>query len=106
MFQSLKKQQRMFVPGQRRTISCKPIRSGRGETTIAASEDAELNALHNAMKKGMTFYFIRTGDGVTLDVLVDRAAALRVRDNIRDRIHNGRPNIHAYERIGTALNRI
>ena len=106
MFNSLKKQQRVRVTGQRRTMSCKPVRSGRAETTIAASDEADLNALANAKRRGQPMYFIRTGDGVTLDVLLDKAVALRTRDVIRDRIHNGRPNIHAYERVGGILTRI
>jgi hypothetical protein len=106
MFNSLKKQQRVRVSGQRRTMSCKPVRSGRAETTIAASDEGDLIALSNAKRRGQPMYFIRTGDGVTLDVLLDKAVALRTRDVIRERIHNGRPNINAYERVGGILTRI
>ena len=106
MFNSLKKQQRVHVTGQRRTLSCKPVRSGRDESTIASSDEADLIALSNAKRRGQPMYFIRTGDGVTLDVLLDKAVALRTRDVIRERVHNGRPSIHAYERIGTALIRL
>ena len=106
MFNSLKKQQRMHVTGQRRTISCKPVRSGRADTSIAASDEADLIALSNAKRRGQPMYFIRTGDGVTLDVLLDRATTLRTRDVIRNRIHNGRPNVNAYERIGGILTRV
>ena len=106
MFNSLKNQQRMHVPGQRRTISCKPVRSGRADTSIASSDEADLTALANAKRRGQPMYFIRTGDGVTLDVLLDKTVALRTRDVIRDRIHNGSPNINAYERIGGILTRI
>jgi hypothetical protein len=104
MFNSLKKQNRMRSLTQRRTINCTPVHSGRGETSIAASEESELNALNNAMRRGQPFYFIRTGDGVTLDVLLDKTIALKTRDNMRERVHNGRPNIQAFERIGTYLN--
>lgn len=106
MFNSLKKQQRVRVTGQRRTMSCKPVRSGRAETTIAASDEADLIALANAKRRGQPMYFIRTGYGVTLDVLLDKAVALRTRDVIQERIHNGRPNINAYERVGGILTRI
>ncbi len=106
MFNSLKKQQRMHVTGQRRTISCKPVRSGRADTSIAASDEADLTALFNAKHRGQPMYFIRTGDGVTLDVLLDKTVALRTRDVIRERIQNGTPNINAYERIGGILSRI
>ena len=106
MFNSLKKQQRVRVTGQRRTMSCKPVRSGRADTSIAASDEADLIALANAKRRGQPMYFIRTGDGVTLDVLLDKAVALRTRDVIRERIHNGRPNINAYERVGGILTRI
>lgn len=106
MFNSLKKQQRVRVSGQRRTMSCKPIRSGRAETTIASSDEADLIALSNAKRRGQPMYFIRTNDGVTLDVLLDRAETLRTRDVIRGRIHNGSLNIDAYERVGGILTRI
>ena len=105
MFNSLKKQNRMRGP-TRRSIDCTPVRSGRGESTIASSEEADLIAISNAKRRGQPLYFIRTGDGVTLDVVLDKAVALRTRDVTRERIHNGRPSINAYERIGTALTRI
>lgn len=106
MFHSLKKQQRMHVPGQRRTISCKPIPSGRPDGSMATSEEADLIAISNAMRRRQPIYFIRSGDGVTLDVVLDKTTALRTRDAMRTRSHNGRLDINAYERIGTALVRI
>lgn len=105
MYNVLKKQNRVHGP-TRRTISAKPLKSGRGESTIAASDEADLIAISNAMRKGQPIYFVRSGDGTTLDVLLDKTIAIRTRDSFRDRIHNGRPNIHAYERVGTALTRI
>jgi hypothetical protein len=106
MYNSLKKQQRVRMTNQRRTLSCKPIRSGRADTSIAASDEADLNALANAKRRGQPMYFIRTGDGVTLDVVLDKTTALRTRDECRGRIQNGNPHINAYERIGGILARI
>lgn len=101
MYNVLKKQKRMLGP-TRRTISCKPISSGR-ESTIASSDEGELLAISNAMRKGWPLYFVRTADGTTLDVLLDRNAAIRTRDAAVERHQNGRPTIRVYERIGTAL---
>jgi hypothetical protein len=106
MFNSLKKQERMFIPGTRQTICCQPIRSGRGETSIASSDEADLIAISNAKRRGQPLYFIRTSDGCTLDVVLDKAVALRTRDVIRDRIHGRPERVNAYERSGTALTRI
>lgn len=106
MYNSLKGKNLVHVTGQRRCLKFTPVSSGRGESTIASSDEADLIAISNAKRKGQPLYFIRTGDGVTLDVLLDKAVALRTRDVIRERIHNGRPNINAYERVGTVLTRI
>ena len=103
MYNSLKKQQRMRIAGHRRTVCCKPLHSGRSDASIASSEEADLIAISTAMRKGRPIYLIRSGDGTTLDVVLDRAMAIRTRDHFRERIHNGRPNIQAYERISTVL---
>ena len=106
MYHSLKRQKRMRVPGQRRTLAVAPIKSGRGESTIASSEEGELNAIANAMKFGRPVYFIRNGCGSTLDVCLEKQHALRVRDEMRNRVHNGRANINAYERMANLLVRL
>ncbi len=105
MYNSLKGKNLVRIPGQRRCLKFKPASSGQ-ESTIASSDEADLIAISNAKRRGQPIYFIRTGDGVTLDVLLDRNDAIRMRDAVRGRVHNGRPNIHAYERIGVALNRL
>lgn len=102
MYNSLKKQKRVHGP-TRRTICVKPLKSGRDESTIASSDEGDLIAISNAMRKGQPLYFVRSADGTTLDVILDRAVAIRTRDALRERYQNGRPNINVYERIGTAL---
>jgi hypothetical protein len=102
MYQSLKKQKRVHGP-TRRTISAAPIKSGRGESTIASSDEGELLAISTAMRKGRPLYFIRTDDGVTLDVLLDKPAAIKRRDAIIDRQQNGPARVRLYERKHTAL---
>lgn len=108
MFNSLKKQNRIKVAHQRRTIDCTPIRSGRGESSIASSEEADLIALTNAKRKGQPMYFIRTNDGVTLDVMLSKTDALNYRDSARERIASMRGRIQVFERLGgtTPLMRI
>jgi len=82
-----------------------PIVSGRNNEP-AASEEAELLAITNHVRRGGTLYFIRTSIGTTLDVLFERNAAIKRRDAIRDRVHNNGPRVDAYERIGMALIRL
>lgn len=106
MFNSLKRQNRVRVPGQRRTMSAKPISSGRGESTIASSEEGELKAISNAMRFGRPIYLIRSDIGTTLDVCLEAQHAIRVRDEMRGRIINGRQGIQAYVRYSTALVRL
>lgn len=106
MYHSLKRQKRMRVDGQRRTLAIVPVKSGRGESTIASSEEGELNAIANAMKFGRPIYFVRNGCGTTLDVCLEKNHALRVRDEMRDRVHNGKPHIDAYERMANLLIRL
>lgn len=99
MYNVLKKQKRMLGP-TRRTISCEPISSGR-EGTIASSDEGELNAIANAMRKGRPIYFVRTDDGVTLDVMLSKTDALNYRDSARERISSMRNRIQIFERIGS-----
>ena len=100
MYQSLKRQNRVRIPGGG-TMSAKPIKSGRGESTIAASDEADLIAISNAMRKGQPLYFVRTNDGVTLDVMLSKTDALNYRDSARERISSMRNRIQVFERIGT-----
>lgn len=106
MFNSLKRQNRVRVPGQRRTMSAKPVSSGRGESTIASSDEGDLKAISNAMRFGRPIYFVRSGIGTTLDVCLEANHAIRVRDEMRGRIINGRQDIQAYVRHSTPLIRL
>lgn len=100
MYQSLKKQQRVLGP-TRRTISAKPLKSGRGESTIASSDEGDLIAISNAMRKNQPLYFVRTDDGVTLDVMLSKTDALNYRDSARERVSSMRSRIQIFERIGS-----
>jgi hypothetical protein len=102
MFNSLKKQQRVRLPNGG-TILAKPVRSGRDEGSIASSEEGELNAISNAMRKGQPLYFVRTADGVTLDVLLTKTGALERRNSDQERARSMRHRVTVYERVGTAL---
>jgi hypothetical protein len=106
VYNSLKRQNRVRVTGQRRTMSAKPLKSGRDESSIASSDEADLIAISNAMRKGQPLYFIRTADGVTMDVMLSKTDALNYRDSARERIASMRSRIQVYERTGTALNRV
>lgn len=99
MYNSLKRQNRIHGP-TRRTISMKPVSSGR-ESSIASSDEADLNAISNAMRKGQPLYFIRTDDGVTLDVMLSKTDALNYRESTRERVATMRSRIQVYERLGT-----
>ena len=103
MYHSLKKQQRIRLPWRRRTMKCDPLESGRNETSMATSDEGDLIALSNAKRRGEPMYFIRTSQGVILDVLLEKAQALRVCLAIRDRMRNTGPRIDVYERKHTAL---
>lgn len=98
MYNSLKRQNRVLGP-TRRTISCKPVKSGR-EESIASSDEATLNAIANAVRKGQPIYFVRTADGVTLDVMLSKTDAIGYRDSARERIASMRSRIQVYERLG------
>lgn len=99
MYNSLKRQNRIHGP-TRRTISCKPVKSGRDES-LASTDEATLNAIANAMRKGQPLYFIRTADGVTLDVMLSKTDAINYRDSARERIASMRNRIQVFERQGT-----
>ena len=99
MYNSLKRQNRVHGP-TRRTISCKPLKSGRDES-LPASDEADLNAISNAVRKGQPVYFVRTADGVTMDVMLSKTDALNYRDSARERIASMRSRIQVFERIGS-----
>lgn len=99
MYNSLKRQNRIHGP-TRRTISCKPVKSGR-EESLPSTDEADLNAISNAVRKGQPLYFIRTADGVTLDVMLSKTDALNYRDSTRERIASMRSRIQVYERLGS-----
>lgn len=103
MYNSLKNKNLVKLPFQRRCLKFVPAKSGRDDS-LPATDETELNAISMAKRRGSPIYFIRTSDGATLDVLLDRALTIRTRDNIRDRIHSNSPSIDAYERRTTALN--
>jgi hypothetical protein len=103
VFKSLKRQNRVRVTGQRRTVSAAPIKSGRGEASIASSDEGEIEAIARATRRRAPIYFIRNNIGATLDVLTDKPKALRTRDEMRERHHNGRSDINVYERLATTL---
>lgn len=104
MYRSMKKHNRFHLPGGG-TIKATPLSSGR-EGSLASTDEAELNAINTAQRKGKPLYFVRTDDGVTLDVLLSRTAALERRDSAINRTHNGRPRVKVYERIGLNLMQI
>ena len=99
MYNSLKRQNRVHGP-TRRTISCKPLKSGRDES-LPASDEADLNAISNAVRKGQPVYFVRTADGITMDVMLSKTDALNYRDSARERIASMRSRIQVFERIGS-----
>jgi hypothetical protein len=102
MYHSLKRQQRVRIPGGG-TMLAKPISSGR-ESPIAASEEADLVAISTAVRKGRSLFFVRTDDGVTLDVALTKQDALAYRESRQNIVHR----VSVYERIGstTALKRV
>ena len=100
MYHSLKKQQRVRVPGGG-TILAKPVKSGRNESSIASSDEGDLLAISNAVRKNQPLYFIRTDDGVTLDVMLSKTDALNYRNSARERISSMRNRIQIFERIGS-----
>lgn len=100
MFHSLKRQNCVRIPGGG-TMLAKPIKSGRGESTIASSDEGDLIAISNAVRKNQPLYFVRTNDGVTLDVLLNKTDALNYRDSARERISSMRSRIQVFERIGS-----
>lgn len=99
MYNSLKKQNRVHGP-TRRTISCKPVKSGR-EESLPSTDESVLNAISNAVRKGQPLYFIRTDDGVTLDVMLSKTDAVNYRDSARERIASMRNRIQVFERLGS-----
>lgn len=102
MFNSLKRKDLVRVVGQRRAFKFTPAKSGR--TELPASDEADLNAISNAKRRGVPIYFLRTNCGSTLDVLLDKPKAIKTRDAVRDRM--GRQDIHLYERQSSAFIRV
>lgn len=106
VYNNLKGKNLVRITGQRRCLKFKPAKSGR-EDTLPSTDEAELNEISRAVRFGRPLYFIRSGDGTTLDVVLDRAVAIRMRDAVRERIHHSGPSIHAFERhASTALVRL
>jgi len=105
MFNSLKGKNLVRISGQRRCLKFTPAKSGR-EESLPSTDEGELNAITRAVRHGEPLYFIRSSDGITLDVVLDRGVAIRQRDEIRERIHSNSPQIDAYERRATALMRL
>ena len=105
MYDSLKGKNLVQVPGQRRCLKFKPAKSGR-EESLPSTDEGELNAISRAMRHGEPLYFIRSSDGSTLDVSLNRTNALQMRDAIRSRFHNCGPRVDVYERHATALTRL
>lgn len=105
MFNSLKGKNLVRVSGQRRCLKFVPAKSGRSES-LPSTDEGELNAISRAMRHGEPLYFIRSSDGTTLDVSLDRNNAIKMRDAIRERIHSNSPRVDAYERRATALIRL
>ena len=105
MYNNLKGKNLVRVTGQRRCLKFKPARSGR-EESLPSTDEGELNAISRAMRHGEPLFFVRSSDGATLDVSLDRNNALKMRDAIRDRIHSNSPRIDVYERHATALMRL
>jgi hypothetical protein len=104
MYRSMKKHNRFHLPGGG-TMKATPLSSGR-ESSLPSTDEAELNAISTAQRKGKPLYFVRTDDGVTLDVLLSKTDALKRRDSAIHRTHNGLPRIKVYERVGTNLMRV
>jgi hypothetical protein len=105
VYNNLKGKNLVRLTYQRRCLKFKPAKSGR-EESLPSTDEGELNAITRAVRHGDPLFFIRTGDGVTLDVHLNRTNALQMRDAIRTRFHNGGPRIDVYERHATALIRL
>lgn len=105
MFHSLKGKNYIRISGQRRCMKFVPARSGR-EESLPSTDEGELAAISRATRHGNPIYLVRSSTGNTLDVLLDKASALRTRDVIRERMHFSGPTIHVYERHNTALVRL
>lgn len=105
MFNNLKGKNLVRISGQRRCLKFKPAKSGR-EESLPSTDEGELNAISRAVRHGEPLYFIRSSDGTTLDVSLNRTNALQMRDAIRDRIHSNSPRIDVYERFTTPLIRL
>lgn len=105
MYNNLKGKNLVRITGQRRCLKFKPAKSGR-EESLPSTDEGELNAISRAMRHGEPLFFIRSSDGSTLDVSLDRNNALKMRDAIRDRFHNCGPRVDVYERRATAMQRL
>jgi hypothetical protein len=107
MFNSLKRQQRVRIPGGG-TMSAKPVKSGRDESSIASSDEGELNAIANAVRKGQPIYFIQSAEGTTLDVTLSKTGALERVNSEQQRARAVRHRVKVFERLGssTALMRV
>lgn len=105
MYNNLKGKNLVRLTYQRRCLKFQPAKSGR-EESLPSTDEGELNAISRAVRHGEPLYFIRSSDGTTLDVALNRTNALQMRDSIRDRFHNCGPRVDVYERHATALTRL
>jgi hypothetical protein len=110
MYNSLKGKNLVRITGQRRCLKFKPAKSGR-EESLPSTDEGELNAISRAMRHGELLFFIRSNDGTTLDVLLDRTSAIRTAEAMNNRMSFFgnpqyvplKPHVRAYERRVTAL---
>lgn len=105
MYNNLKGKNLVRLSYQRRCLKFKPAKSGR-EESLPSTDEGELNAISRAVRHGEPLFFIRSSDGTTLDVSLDRNSAIKMRDAIRDRFHHCGPRVDVYERHATALMRL
>ena len=89
MYSVLKRQNRMLLPNGK-TISTKPHESER--SSPPETDEGTLLAIGAAMRKNRSLYIVRTPCGTTLDIALDRNAALKRTDH----------GAQVYERKGTS----
>lgn len=101
MFNSLKNVSLIRVSGHRKPLKFTPAKSGR--TELPASDEGELAAIARATRHGYPIYILRTTAGVTLDVMLDKAKAMKTRDAVVDRLGSGGIGVQLFERRSTNL---
>lgn len=73
---------------------------------VAASDEAEVLAIQNAMKFGRPVYFLNHVNGSTIDVGTDKAAFLKEKEEYIRSTPDGRYKIRLFERIHDQLRAI